>query len=49
MNEHINCLLKLTPGIVFCRTGIIWEQIDFEDWTKMLTMHNIEANVDVGW
>ncbi|KIJ90484.1 hypothetical protein K443DRAFT_15198 [Laccaria amethystina LaAM-08-1] len=48
MNEHINRLLKLTPGIVSRRTGIIWEQIDFEDWTKMLTMHDIEANVDVG-
>ncbi|KIK07882.1 hypothetical protein K443DRAFT_2099, partial [Laccaria amethystina LaAM-08-1] len=48
MNEHINRLLKLTPGIVSRRTGIIREQIDFEDWTKMLTMHDIEANVDVG-
>jgi len=48
MNEHINCLLKLTPGIVSHRTGIIWEQIDFQDWTKMLTMNDIETDVDVG-
>jgi len=47
MNEHINCLLKLTPGIVSCRTGIIWEQIDFQDWTKMLTMNDIETDMDV--
>jgi len=48
MNEHINCLLKLMPGIVSHRTRIIWEQIDFQDWTKMLTMNDIETDVDVG-
>jgi transcription elongation factor len=48
MNEHINRLLAITPGIVRRRTGIIREQIDFQDWTKMLTMHDIETNADVG-
>lgn len=48
MNEHLNRLLKITPGIVCRRTGIIREQIDFQDWTKMLTMNDIEADVDVG-
>jgi len=48
MNEHINHLLKLMPGIVSCRTRIIQEQIDFQDWTKMLTMNDIETDVDVG-
>jgi len=48
MNEHINSLLKITPGIVCCRTGIIWEQIDFKDWMKLLTMKDVETNVDVG-
>jgi len=48
MNEHINRLLKLTPGIVSHRTGIIREQIDFQDWTKMLTMNDIKTDVDVG-
>lgn len=48
MNEHMNRLLKLTPGIVSRRTGIIREQIDFQDWTKMLTMNDIETDVDVG-
>ena len=36
------------PGIICYGTGIIWEQIDFQDWTKMLTMSDIETNVDVG-
>ena len=48
MNKHINCLLKITPGIVCCRTGIIQEKIDFKDWTKLLTMKDVETNVDVG-
>jgi len=42
MNKHINRLLKLTPGIVSHRTRII------QDWTKMLTMNDIETDVDVG-
>jgi hypothetical protein len=48
MNEHINRLLKITPGIVCRRTGIFREQIDFKDWTKLLTMKDVETNVDVG-
>jgi len=36
------------PGIICHQTGIIWEQIDFQDWTKMLTMHDPETNVDAG-
>jgi len=48
MNKHINCLLKITPGIVCCRTGIIQEQIDFKDWMKLLTMKDVKTNVDVG-
>jgi transcription elongation factor len=48
MNEYLNRLLKLTPGIVRRRTGIIREQIDFVDWTKMLTMHDHDADVHAG-
>ena len=48
MNEHLTRLLKLTPGIICYGTGIIREQIDFQNWTKMLTMIDIETNVDVG-
>jgi len=36
------------PGIVCHQTGIIQEKIDFQDWMKMLTMHNPETNVDAG-
>jgi len=36
------------PGIVSHRTGIIQEQIDFQDWTQMLTMNDIKTDVDVG-
>ncbi|KIK05840.1 hypothetical protein K443DRAFT_3611 [Laccaria amethystina LaAM-08-1] len=48
MNEHINHLLKITPGIVCHKTAIIQEQIDFKDWTKLLTMKDVKTNVDVG-
>ena len=48
MNMLLNSLLKLTPGIICRQTGIIREQIDFQDWTKMLTMCDVETDVDVG-
>jgi transcription antitermination factor NusG len=48
MNEHMNRLLKLTPGIVRHQTGIICEQIKFQDWTKMMMMCDHETDVNVG-
>ena len=32
--------LRLSPGIVCCHTGVIWEQVDFADWTKVLSQHD---------
>jgi len=48
MNEDLNCLLKRTPGIVWQWNGVIWEQVDFGDWTKMLTMVDSQTSIGVG-
>lgn len=37
MNEALQELLKLTPGVYHRQTGVIRQQINFEDWTKLLT------------
>ncbi|KAF8240295.1 hypothetical protein L208DRAFT_1233684, partial [Tricholoma matsutake] len=34
----------LSPGIVCCNMGIIQEQVDFVDWTKVLSQHNSATN-----
>ena len=48
MNEQVNHLLKHTPGIVQHLNGITWEQICFEDWTRMLTMLDAQTSIAVG-
>jgi len=48
MNEPLNQLLKRTPGIIRHRNGVMREQIDFEDWTRMLTMSDAETSIAVG-
>jgi len=48
MNEDLNCLLKCTPGIVQQQNGVIQEQVDFGDWTKMLTMVDSQTSIGVG-
>ena len=48
MNEPLNQLLKCTPGIIRHRNGVMREQIDFEDWTRMLTMSDAETSIAVG-
>ena len=47
MNEPLNQLLKRTPGIRHLN-GVVWEQIGFEDWTRMLTMLDAETSIAVG-
>jgi len=49
MNTDVVRLLRVTPGIV-CRRGEIAckESVDFDDWTKMLTMHDASTEAGVG-
>jgi hypothetical protein len=44
INEDLTHHLGLSPGIVRCNARIIWEQVDFADWTKVLSQHNSNAN-----
>jgi hypothetical protein len=44
MNEDLTHHLGLSPGIVRHNTRIIWEQVDFADWTKVLSQHDSDAN-----
>ncbi|KAF8235623.1 hypothetical protein L208DRAFT_1256229 [Tricholoma matsutake] len=44
MNEDLVQLLQLSPGIVRCNMGIIREQVDFVDWTKVLSQHDSATN-----
>src|SRR5271155_3136628 len=37
MNKDLVQHLLLSPGVVRRNTGIIWEQLDFADWTKVLS------------
>jgi len=48
INEDLNRLLKCMPGIVQQQNGVIWEQVDFGDWTKMLTMVDSQTSIGVG-
>ena len=48
MNEHLNCLLKCMPRIVWHQNGITQEQIDFGDWMRMLTMLDTHTSIAVG-
>jgi transcription antitermination factor NusG len=44
MNKDLTHHLGLFPGIVHHNTCIIQEQVDFADWTKVLSQHNSDAN-----
>ena len=45
MNEDLICHLQLSPGVVNCRNAeIIQEQVDFADWTTVLSQHNSDTN-----
>jgi len=48
MNEHMKYLLRLVPGIVHRQIGVAAEQIDFGDWTKMLTLRDSATHLEVG-
>jgi len=50
MNEDLIHHLRLSPGVVRCNAGIIREQVDFEDWTKVLSQHDSDthSNLAVG-
>ena len=44
MNKDSVQHLLLSPGVVCCNAGIIQEQVDFADWTKVLSQHNSAPN-----
>ena len=48
MDEDLVQLLQLSPGIVRRNAGIIWEQVDFVDWTKVLSQHDSTTNNNPG-
>jgi hypothetical protein len=49
MNDDLMHLLMCMPGIIHTQeTGSIYQQIDFEDWTKMLMMQDPIPTLGVG-
>ena len=44
MNEVLVQYLRLSPGVVRRNAGIIREQVDFVDWTKVLSQHDSATN-----
>ena len=45
MNEDLIRHLQLSPGVVNRHNAdIIWEQVDFADWTTVLSQHNSDTN-----
>ena len=44
MNKDLVQHLLLSPGVVRRNAGIIREQVDFADWTKVLSQHNSAPN-----
>ena len=44
MNKDLVKHLLLSPGVVRRNAAIIWEHIDFQDWTKVLSQHNSTPN-----
>ena len=45
MNEDLIHHLRLSPGVVnCCNADIIREQVDFTDWTTVLSQHNSDTN-----
>jgi len=48
MNEHLRRLLNHAPGVILKQSGIICQQIDFQDWVGMLTMRDHMKVQDIG-
>jgi hypothetical protein len=44
MNKDLIQHLRLSPGVVRHNAGIIQEQVDFVDWTKVLSQHDSTTN-----
>jgi transcription antitermination factor NusG len=47
MNKDLVRHLRLSPGIVHRNAGIIRKQVDFVDWTKVLSQHDSTTNSDL--
>jgi hypothetical protein len=47
-NNSLLQLLRLTPGVISSRHGVLRHPIDSSDWVKMLTMHDPRGLVQVG-
>jgi hypothetical protein len=47
MNKDLVRHLRLSSGVVRRNVGIIWEQVDFVDWTKVLSQHDSATNSDL--
>jgi transcription antitermination factor NusG len=48
MNGNLLQLLRLTPGVISSRQGVLRYIIDPSDWLKMLTMHDPRTIFQVG-
>lgn len=48
MNDELSKLLKSTPGLVHRYPDVSRNQIDFRDWTKVLTMTDSSHDLSVG-
>ena len=48
MNNNLLQLLKLTPGVISSRQGVLRHVIESIDWLKMLTMHDPQTVFQVG-
>jgi hypothetical protein len=48
MTNDLVLLLSLAPGIIRTKAGIIKHHIDFEDWTKTLSVRDAETETAVG-
>jgi hypothetical protein len=49
MNPVVERLLKLTPGVICSKNGVVREMVDFPDWTRLLTMRSpIDHEFSIG-
>ena len=48
LDADIITILKLTPGIVQNKSGIVRQLVDPADWVKLLTMHDPTTVVKAG-
>jgi transcription antitermination factor NusG len=48
MNPNLDFLLKSAPGIIRTHQDVVRHQVDFPDWTKLLTMKDPATIVEVG-